>query len=216
MKSLRLLSAIAFASLALLNPAKAAVINVNEVIDLDDWATNGYNLFGTSSYTISDGDTVNINYSFANGRALKLTNTDGAATTYSPAWPWLWAMDTVGDFNILNASVALTDASFVGGSGSTSDFQSAHNSSSIHLGLYSSLSLDALTSVEFTGFTSNFTVDYLPDGTGTYASWLTNWGTSHLQHEVVDAAPSNVPDSGATLAFLGLGFAVLATVRRKA
>ena len=194
-------------------PAQSANITFNETIDLNQWVSSSFYLTGTNPVTISDGDTVTINYDFAGTQALKLTNLDGSSTTYAPAWPWLLTQNYVGSFQILNASTTLINASFVGGSGATTEFQASQSSSAAHLGLYSFLELDALTSVQFTGVSSTFTVDYLPGGTNDYVSWFTNWGLSSVQVDVVSS--NTLPDQGSTVALFSLAVVGLAAFRRR-
>lgn len=213
MKYLRHAALVAFSALALALPAKSAVVNVNEVIDLDVWAANGFYYIGSTDYTISDGDTVNITYSFANGKAIVVTNSSLGTNWVTPAWPWLYATNTSGNFGISNTTANLNGAIFTGGSGTTTYTSVSETSGAVHLGPYASFSVDGLTTLEFSGLSATFTVDYIPQGTGIYNSWLTNWATA-LPMQVVNSSAS-VPDTGSTLALFGLGLASLAFVRRK-
>jgi hypothetical protein len=167
------------------SPTNAATINVVETLDAMQWATSSP-LFG-QNYLISQGDTVNLDITFANNEAIKVTS-----ITSSGFLRFALRNTSGASYTINNVNVTLSDY-LTDGSGSNLLTKASESSGSVQLGPFfikSALGVAPGGFLQFSGFQASFLVSALTTSptsyVGTFPGALTGlqWGV-----EVVSAVP---------------------------
>ena len=153
--------------------SRGSPITVNQEVNLADFVNSGYDLrfFSAPTVRIANGDDVTVTFSFSGANRLLVANNTATATSFSTAWPWLESRGTSGFFTISNISISLLSPNANGGATSSMTFAN-QTDGSVHLGPRDNFSLDAYSSLSFTGITATFHVDSIPGGMNSYQPWF--------------------------------------------
>lgn len=190
--------------LAPVSHAMAAVVTINETIDIEGYVSNASIFETIPTATIASGDSVDMTVNFANNKALKMG--DGSETFRA----WLDGVGNGSMFTIANVQVTFLGFQGTGGASSTLNKASESNGAA-HIGPQFSNFLSTGQSIQFTGYHVTYNVTSLQVDPNTYANiWFIQSGND-LQ--VVD---STVPEP-TTLAIWGTlgGLGMIATRRRR-
>lgn len=182
--------------------AQAGVVNVNLSYNL---ASLGNPDFSASSpVTIANGDTVTLNVTFANNKALTVYDSGSSESVFL----WLTGNDNNSIFTINNIDLQFQGFSSTGGAGSHYT-KPTESSGQAHIGATFFDFLTAGQSVTFSGYSLSFTVGNIQKSPYTYNGvWIITGG----RNTVGDAQQLPEP---ATLALTGLALAGLGAVRSR-
>ena len=183
--------------------AEAALITVNETINIDSFATNSNTIWHTSGpltsglVTIGVGDRVEFNVTFANGKAIRLE--DSQNDEYINGW--FTGIRQSSSFSIENA--LLEFSGFSGSPGTSNTVSLASQSSgTAHVGPSFQNFLTAGEFVQFSGFRVSYDVTGLAVDPNTYSRYWVFFNSDNKR--LVD---SNVVPEPASIALFGFGLA---------
>lgn len=189
--------------------ADAAIVTINETFDLNNMNPPSSGISNTDTplqggpVTLSVGDVITLNVDFLGTQKLSLTGVDGFGIN-STFFAALGAAPgaELGTFTVNNASIQFVDYQGDPGNGPLLNIGTL-SSNAGHIGPH--MQLNVGETIEFSGYTSTFTVAALPNGVGSNQYSDLFFAIHDMDAAIL--APAAVPEPGsmAMLALCGLG-----------
>jgi hypothetical protein len=174
------------------------------VFNIDSVSGSSVSIIAGGSQSVSAGDDVVLNYSFANDKALQVNFNVGDFLT-------AWVNGNSGLFTIINASVNITGLST--GGAPLSLFRANETNGSAHLGAVFSNVMPTGSSLTIVSMAASFHVVDILNGTQSFQPWFQVAATGGSVLAV--AAPATSVPEPTMLSLLGVGLAGMLVARRR-